>query len=660
MSNQTAPSQTPQIALTRAEQQIIEVASDPILKQMLEQEYVESQELDSSMLWRLLAYLRHHPVLAASSAVISIFDALLMALPAYAVGLAIDVVRQADTARTTSSGWSVNGALHGVANLLAQLLPSSQGPQQRVIISFGLVILLCWTVHWAVAMTSAYLVQRLGQVTVHALRLDVYRHITQMDLGFFHTNPVGRLVNRTTFDTQSLSEFFSDAFAQGLRDLLFICVLVVVMLSMDLPLALIILASLPPLIFCAMIYRQYVRPAMRTTTAVLSRFNAWLAENIAGMRENQLYMTPSRRRAEVASLTDAHQASVTRWIRAWGLLRPVMMAISAIATAAILFVGYDRVISGAISVGVLLTFIQYTTKFWVPVRNLSEKFTVIQTALTATERIFDVLETPSAMTDAANADPSLKVSSGALSFQDVHFTYPKTTEVVLSGISFEAKAGEMIALVGDTGAGKSTIAHLTSRFYDATQGQIFVDGHNIQDYTLRQLRQGMALVPQDVVIFAGSIRDNITLGLEVSDELVQQAIEAVCADRIIARFELGLLHPMDEGGRTLSAGERQLISFARALVFNPPILILDEATANVDTETESLIQRALERLTQGRTSIVIAHRLSTIRNADQILVLRHGQIIERGRHEHLLTLDGEYSRLHQLHMSAAQETPSDI
>lgn len=637
--------------LSKAENHIVSVANDPVLKQMLEQERVESQELDTSMLWRLLAYLKKHPWLTAASVTMSVFDALLMALPPYVVGLAIDAVRQASSAPRAQG--ALGALMHSIAATIAQHITPYDLLAKNLIVAFGLMIILCWSLRWAVSVGSAYLVQRLGQMTVHELRLDVYHHLIHMDLGFFHKNPVGRLVNRTTFDTQSLSEFFSDAFAQGLRDALFILILAIIMLSMDLPLGLIILASLPPLFLCAAIYRRYVRPAMRTTTAVLSRFNAWLAENISGMRENQLYLTPPRRRAEVAALTDAHQASVTHWIRAWGLLRPVMMAISAVATTAILFVGYDRVVSGAISVGILLTFIQYTTKFWVPVRNLSEKFTVIQTALTATERIFDILNTSSQMQSAPDADPSLTVEHGRLCFDQVSFSYPKSKELGLDNICFEAEPGQMIALVGDTGAGKSTIAHLTSRFYDPSQGQVRIDGHDARSYTLEALRRGMALVPQDVVIFAGSLRDNITLGLEVEDHVVEQALAAVCADRIVSRFELGLAQPMDEGGRTLSAGERQLISFARALVFNPPILILDEATANVDTETEALIQQALERLTKGRTSLVIAHRLSTIRNADQIIVLRQGKIIERGRHEDLLALGQEYARLHKLHMSAA-------
>jgi ATP-binding cassette subfamily B protein len=244
-------------------------------------------------------------------------------------------------------------------------------------------------------------------------------------------------------------------------------------------------------------------------------------------------------------------------------------------------------------------------------------------------------------------------------FEDVFFRYPTKDEDALRGFSCRVEPGQMLALVGDTGAGKSTVAHLVSRFYDVREGRVLVDGRDVRDYTLRGLRRGVGLVPQDVTIFAGTLRENITLGMEVDEARLRECLEAVCADRIVERFERGLEHVMDEGGRTLSAGERQLISFARALVANPPILILDEATANVDTETEALIQRALERLTQGRTSVVIAHRLSTIRDADQILVLRGGEVIERGCHEELLEVGGDYARLYRMHVSGGGAASED-
>ncbi len=629
------------------ERAALEASRDPILKEMLEQERVVSDEVDAKLFVELVRYVRHHKGLAAFSVTLSVLEAGLMALPPFAIGLAIDVVRQSGAGRSDEG---LAGALHGVASWIDGVIGYAPGVE-GLIVAYGVMILCVWLVRWVMATATTYVVQMLGQRVVHDLRMDVYGHVIAMDMGYFHTNPVGRLVNRTTFDTKTLSEFFSDALAQGLRDILFLVVLIGVMLTLDVPLTAILLAAFPLLVAAGALYRLYARPAMRTTQAVMSRMNAWLAENIAGMRENQLYQTEGRRRGEFKALTDAHQSSVRSWISAWGWLRPLMMGISAVATTAVLYVGYGRVVGGAISVGVLLTFLQYTTRMWVPVRNLTEKFNMIQTALTATERIFDVLGQKSGMTDAPGAVAEAAVERGDLTFEGVRFAYPtKPESEILKGVDFSVEAGQMLALVGDTGAGKSTIVHLISRFYDVTGGAVKVDGRDVREYTLAGLRAGIAIVPQDVVIFAGTIRDNITLGLDVSDEVVWAACEAVCADRFIKRFPGRLDHVMDESGRTLSAGERQLLSFARALVYNPPILILDEATANVDTQTEALIQEALERLTKGRTSVVVAHRLSTIRDADVILVMRHGQVVERGTHDELLEMGGEYDRLHRLHM----------
>ena len=641
--------------ITPIEAAIIKATRDPILQQMLEQERIESGELDSSLLARLLGYLKPHKAEAALCVGLISVEAALMTLPAYVIGLAIDVVRDQGTERDQGAS-ALESWTRGATSWIGQgieraALELEQGG--ALVASFAVLIMALWVARWLFAMAATYAVQRLGQRIVHDLRVSVYDHITGMDMGYFHTNPVGRLVNRATFDTQSISQFFSDALSQGLVDGLFIVFLVAMMLWLDAWLAAILLCALPLLIGIGLLYRYAARPAMRTNSAVVSRINSWMAEHINGMRENQLYNVVTRRRGEFGALTDAHQTSVTRLIQAWAMLRPAMMMVCAVATALVLWQGYERVIAGAITVGVLLTFLQYTTRLWVPVRSLAEKLTVIQTALTAAERIFDVLKTPTAMRDAPEARAELSVQRGGLRFEKVRFAYPsKPKDEVLRGIDLEVEPGQMLALVGDTGAGKSTIVHLLSRFYDVSAGRIEIDGHPIKAYTLEQLRRGIALVPQDVVIFAGTIRENITLGLEVDDERVWECARAVRADRFIERFEDGLDHVMDEAGRTMSAGERQLLSFARALVYNPPVLVLDEATANVDTETEALIQHALGRLTQGRTSVVIAHRLSTIREADQILVLRHGEVIERGDHEELLHRGGEYARLHKLHMSA--------
>ena len=637
-----SPQATPK--MSAIEQQALAIAADPVLAAMLEEERIESEDFDLTLLWKLARYVGPHRWLATGAVLLSGIESLLMTLPAYVVGLALDRI----TTGRVRAPQIFDAALDAMGNVVLATFGASG--TTALVLYLGAVVVGTWALRWLVAMSATYVVQMLGQRVVHDLRMDVYRTISSMGLDYFHTNPVGRLVNRTTFDVQSISELFSDAFAQGLRDIMFIVVLTAVMFALDVPLAAVLVAAFPLLMVVAWLYRLMARPSLRTMHAVQSRMNSWLAENLAGMRENQLYRREERRSAEYFQLTEAHQASVTRVIQAWGFLRPAMMTITAVGTAVVLWLGYDRVVEGIITVGVLLTFLQYTVHLWVPIRNLTEKVNIIQTALTAGERIFDVLETPQSLRDRPDADPTLAVADGAVEFRDVHFRYPTSDAEVLRGVTFAAAPGEMVALVGDTGAGKTTVVNLVSRFYDVTSGSVLVDGHDVREYRMRNLRRGIAIVPQDVVVFAGTLRDNVTLGADCSDEDVMSALRAVSAGTLVSRFDDGLDHVLEEAGRTLSAGERQLLSFARALLANPPILVLDEATASIDTRTEVQIQKALSELTHGRTTIVIAHRLSTIRDADLILVLRNGEVVERGTHRSLLAEGGEYAELHHKHV----------
>ena len=630
-------------AEARVEAEAIRVSRDPVLAHMLAEERVDTRGRDVQLLRGLLRYLAPHKGLSALCVLMAVLEALIMTIPPYLVGLAMD---RASGATARGGRWV--DALLDQAGAATLDLFGRAGDVASMVAWFGALAGIFWVLRFAVAVATSYWVQQLSQLILHDLRVDIFRHITSMDMGFFHKNPVGRLVNRTTFDVASLSELFSDAFAQSMRDIMFVVVLVAVMLSIDAPLALVLFAVFPVLAAISRLYQVVVRPALRTHSAVVSRMNGWLAENLAGMRENHLYRREDRRRAEYHALTEAHQAAQVGVVTPWAWVRPAMMLTSAVATAAVLWLGYQRAADGIITVGVLLTFVQYTSRLWVPVRNLTEKFNLIQQSLTSGERIMEVLDERTAMTDAPDADPALSVARGEVVFDDVSFRYPRKDSDVLSAVSLRAAPGQLLALVGDTGAGKSTVAHLISRFYDVSSGQVRIDGHDVRRYTLEQLRSSIAIVPQDVVVFAGTLRDNITLGRTVSEERLWQCIDAVCARPLVDRLG-GLDATLDESGRTLSTGERQLLSFARALVTNPPILILDEATANIDTQTERVIQQALANLTAGRTTIAIAHRLSTIRDAHEILVLRHGRIVERGDHASLLARGGTYARLYRAH-----------
>jgi ATP-binding cassette, subfamily B, multidrug efflux pump len=494
-----------------------------------------------------------------------------------------------------------------------------------------------------------YLVAWLGQHVIYDLRRDTFAKIQRLHLGFFDRTPVGRLITRITSDVEAIQTAMTDGVVGLIADVGLIMGLTIYMFWMNWQLALVVLLVMP-LLFVSLNYlRLRIRDAYRAVRLRTSRSNAYLAENLSGMKTVQLFNREhrnSRRFDDInLSLLDAHVEQI-RW---FSLFWPTVNLFGAVATALLLsFAAYQIVgpgVSETITIGVLIAFLQYTQMFFRPLQELSERFNTLQAAMASAERIFSLIDTPEGVLDRPEPLAFEGAFRGEVRFEDVHFAYDGE-DWVLRGVDFTIAPGESVAFVGHTGAGKTTIISLVSRFYDVQRGRVLIDGVDVRDYRQVDLRRHVGIVLQDPFLFSGTIRSNITLGdASIPDEQVVEAARFVNAHEFVSRLPLGYDTPVRERGAGFSTGQKQLIAFARALVQNPDILlVLDEATANVDTETEELIQDALKKLMQGRTSIVIAHRLSTIQDVDRIMVMRKGTLIEQGNHFELLKHEGGYYR----------------
>lgn len=511
----------------------------------------------------------------------------------------------------------------------------------------ALLLLALLTFSFLTNYGQTYLLHRTGQQIMYDLRQELYRHLQSLSLSFFDRNPTGRLVTRVTNDVEALNEMYTGLFVNLFRDLFLLIGIVVAMFGLSPRLATLALLTLPVLTAVTYAFRMRVREAYRQVRTRLARINAAMAENISGMRVIQIFHREQAKLAEFARINkDYYDASMVQLL-IFAIFRPAIDLISTLAVAMLLWFGGVRVIEGTVSFGVLFAFISYIQQFFRPISDLTEQYNVLQTAMASAERIFQLLDTQERIPVPANPRPLGRIR-GEVEFDHVWFAY-KGEEWVLRDVSFRVEPGQTVALVGATGAGKSSIISLLSRLYDIQKGSIRVDGIDIREVDPAELRRQIAVVLQDVFLFTGDIASNIRLNnTEIDDERVRWAAEVVGAMEFIEKLPGGLAARVTERGSTLSAGQRQLIAFARALAFDPRILVLDEATANIDTETEQLIQAALARLIKGRTTIVIAHRLSTIQNADKIIVLHKGRIREMGRHEELLALGGLYYDLYRL------------
>jgi ATP-binding cassette subfamily B protein len=502
---------------------------------------------------------------------------------------------------------------------------------------------------FALRFAQLYVLQKTGQNVVLDIRMDLFEHLQHLPSSFFDRNPVGRLMTRLTTDVEALNEAFTSGLVVILADLIKLLGIVVVLLWMDWRLALITFSILPPTLVLTWFFRSRVRGAYREVRALIARVNAFLQESVSGMRVVQLFSREDAMSGRFTEINHRHRDAQLRSVRYDSVFSSLAELIGSVTLAAIVWGGGWGILRGAVTFGTLVAFIDYANKFFGPVQELSQRYTVMQSAMAAAERIFGLLDTEAAIRSPARPTTTPERFRGEIVFDRVTFGYNEG-EPVLRDVSFRIAPGERVAVVGWTGSGKSTLIRLLIRLYDVWEGRILLDGIDVREYDLRELRRRVGIVLQDHFLFAGTVAGNISLGdPRITGGRVRKAARAVHADRFIERLPGQYEEPVRERGSNLSVGQKQLLSFARAIAFDPAILVLDEATASVDPETEHQIREALETLLRGRTSIVIAHRLATIRDVDRILVLHHGRLIEQGTHAELVRLDdGIYRTLYTL------------
>jgi ATP-binding cassette subfamily B multidrug efflux pump len=487
----------------------------------------------------------------------------------------------------------------------------------------------------------------MGQKIMFDLRMQIFRHFQKMDVAFFDKNPVGRLMTRVTTDVDALNELFTAGVISIFGDICTLSGIVVTLFLLNFKLALAMFSVLPLLFLVTFLFKIKVRDSYRRVRTAIARINAFLQENITGTAVVQIFSQEKKQYRRFTKINREYLNANLQSIFYYAIFYPILELIGAFAVGLIIWYGGLQVFAGSLTLGALVAFVQYSDRFFRPISDLSEKYTILQSAMASSERIFKLLDTAPTIVS-PKEDKVTDTLAGSVEFHNVTFSY-NPGETILHDISFKVKPGEKIALVGATGAGKSTIIGLLSRFYDVESGKIMVDGRDIKDFDLQRLRQSIGIVLQDVFLFSGSIADNIRLNNEdISQEQVRWAAETVNASRFIKDLKNGYDTSVGERGSSLSVGQKQLLAFARALAYNPKILILDEATSSIDTETEILIRDALEKLLAGRTAIIIAHRLSTVQKADRIIVLHRGRIREIGNHQELLHLKGIYWKLYQL------------
>ena len=611
---------------------------------MSAEEEVLGKAYDSRLMRRLLTYLRPYKVQTTIALVAIILKALADVVGPYLTKIAIDKYL---VLPTKSAGvfdrFLSSVPLTGLAQVASLYVAT---------IAFSFVLEFAQT----------YFMQWTGQKVMFDLRSQIFRHLQHMHIGFYDKNPVGRLVTRVTTDVDALNEMFTSGVVSIFEDLFVLAGIIAIMMHMNWRLALITFAVLPLIAYATQVFRIKVRDSYRRIRTAIARINSHLQEHVSGMTVLQLFNRERRAYDKFSEVNDVHREAYKDAIMAHAIYYPVVEVLSATAIAAVIWFGGNNVIRGITSIGVLVAFMQYAQRFFRPIQDLSEKYNILQSAMASAERVFKLLDTHTEITPPAVA--KTPIGPGLIEFDHVWFAYRNTEtkdadgktgqkvaepDWVLRDVSFAVTPGDTVAFVGHTGAGKTTIISLLLRFYDVQKGAIRIDGVDIKDMDLADLRRRFGVVLQDPFLFSGTVAQNIRLGSEwITDAAVEKAAEEVNVADFIRTLPEGFSEKVRERGSTLSTGQKQLISFARALAHEPKILILDEATSSVDTETEFRVRDALTRMVEGRTSLVIAHRLSTIQRADKIIVLHKGRVREAGTHQELLAQRGIYFKLYQL------------
>ncbi len=594
------------------------------------EEEVLGKAYDGRLMRRLLTYIRPYKLEVLIALVLLLVNAALQVVGPLLTKLAVDryLAPTGQQSKTPLDPYLAGNPWTGVAQLSLVYLLSILG---CMLCDFG----------------EQYLMQWVGQRAMFDLRRQLMCHLQKLDLAFYDRNPVGRLVTRITTDVDALNELFSSGLLMILGDLLMLSFVVAVMLKLSPGMTVVLLAVMPLVVLVTMQFRRSVQQSYRRIRVAIARINSYLQEHINGIAVLQLFNREAKSRAEFDRINRDHMEAFKDAITAYGWFYPVIEFLGMLALALLLAYGGFRIRGGALTLGVLVAFFQYGLRFFRPIQDLSEKYNILQSAMAASERVFKLIDTPPRIQSPASAIAFPK-GPAAIEFDGVWFAY-KDEDWVLSDVSFRIEPGETVAVVGHTGAGKTTLTSLLLRFYEVQRGSLRIGGADLREFDLEELRRNFGVVLQDPHLFTGTIASNIRLGTEgISDRQLAESAERVNLSDFIQTLPLGFEQPVRERGSELSTGQKQLISFARALAHNPRYLILDEATSSVDTETEFRIREALARLVEGRTSIVIAHRLSTIQRADRILVMHKGKLREMGTHQELLALRGIYWKLYQL------------